>query len=279
MSEVNAHIAAFLKQHDCERYFATLVLPQPADLGVRTLFAFAADVAQIRERISEPATGEIRLQYWLDLLTGTEHGHTEQNPLAQSLLTTIDQYDLPTGPLRRLLAARRFDLYDDPMTDIDAFEGYAGETNSILYQMASLIVNGGNDAGAADAAGHMGVAHALIGHMRILAITAARGQIYLPWSVFAANGAQEPDFFAGKATPEIVNACTQLHDIAHAHLASANAEIKTLAPKVRPVFAHISVLEGQLKRLSDFANIPFAPSPDFANWQKIAKIVWWSARN
>lgn len=279
MSEVDAHIAAFLKQHDSERYFSTLVLPQPADLGIRALFAFAADVALIRERISEPTTGEIRLQYWVDLLTGTEHGHTEQNPLAQSLLSTIDQYDLPTGPLRRLLAARRFDLYDDPMTDMDAFEGYAGETNSILYQMASLIVNGGNDAGTADAAGHMGVAHALIGHMRILAITASRGQIYLPWSVLVANGVQETDFLAGKATSAIINACTQLRDIASEHLILAKAEIKTLSPRVRPVFAHISVLEGQLNRLSDFSKIPFTPPVDFANWQKIAKIVWWSARN
>ena len=279
MSASNDHSAEFLKQHDIDRYYSTLILPESVASDVRALYAFSADVAQIRERISEPGPGEIRLQYWLDLLSGTEHGDTAQNPLAHVLMQVIDRYDLPTGPLRRLLAARRFDLYDDPMGDMAAFEGYAGETNSILYQLATLIVNGGNDAKSADAAGHLGVAHAIIGHLRILAITAGRGQIYLPWALFEQNGVREPDYFAGNATPQIIATCTQLRQMAQDHLQKAATEIANLDQKIRPVFVQISVLQGQLERLAEFENIPFAPTPDFANYQKIAKIVWWSMRN
>ena len=47
------------------------------------------------------------------------------------------------APLLRLIAARRFDLYDDPMPDLATFEGYAGETVSVLYQLAAMILNGG----------------------------------------------------------------------------------------------------------------------------------------
>jgi phytoene synthase len=236
-------------------------------------------VSQIRTRVSEPIPGEIRLQYWVDLLAGTEHGNTLQNPLAQGLLSIIDQYDLPTGPLRRLLAARRFDLYDDAMPDMLAFEGYAGETNSILYQLACLIVNKGNDAGGADAAGHLGVAHTLIGHLRTLPVTAARGQIFLPWSVFAQRGVNESDYLSAKATPALVSGCDELRDIAHQHLLDAKREIGELSADVRPVFAKISILEKQLSRLEDFGSIPFAPPPDIANWQKIAMLLWWAIRN
>lgn len=279
MSDIHAYTAQYLKQNDRERYFATLVLSSPMREAIQSLYAFSADVAQIRERVSEPMPGEIRLQYWTDLLTGNDHGETNQNPLATGLIETINQYDLPTGPLRRLIAARRFDLYDDAMTDISAFEGYAGETNSILYQLASLVLNGGNDAGAADAAGHIGVAHALIGHMRSLPITAARGQIFLPWSIFEENRATEADFLGGKASPEIITSCQQVRILAREHLNYAAIAVKELSTQIRPAFAPIAILISQLDRLELFASLPFAPPPDLANWHKIAKLLWWSVRN
>lgn len=279
MSDIHTFIAQYLKQNDPERYFSTLVFTSPLREEIQALNAFSADVAQIRERVSEPMPGEIRLQYWTDLLSGNDHGQTNQNPLATGLMQTIDKYDLPTGPLRRLIAARRFDLYDDAMTNLSAFEGYAGETNSILYQLATLIINGGNDAGAADAAGHIGVAHALIGHLRSLSITAARGQIFLPWSIFEANKASETDFLSGRATPEIIAACKEVRHLAREHLNLANIAINELSAQVRPAFAPIAVLTSQLERLEQFCDLPFTTPPDLANWQKIAKLLWWSIRN
>ena len=279
MPEQLDHIAQFLKENDPDRYFASLILPKSCADDVRALYAFSAEIALTRQRITEPATGEIRLQYWVDMLSGTEHGQTQSNPIAQSLFRTIDKYDLPTGPLRRLLAARRFDLYDDPMADTTAFEGYAGETNSILYQLATLIINGGNDVGGAEAAGHMGVAHALIGHLQAMPLTASRGQIYLPWAVFTANGVKESDFFAGETTPELINACTQLREIVAKHLALTKTEIHKLDKKTRPIFANISVLEKQLHNLTMMANTPFKSAKNIQDWQKIAKIVWWSIKN
>lgn len=279
MTSHEDQIAVFLKSLDSDRYYSSLVLDVDLGADVRTLYAFAADVAQTRDRISEPAVGEIRLQYWLDLLAGSAHGQTEQNPLAKCFLEIIDRYDLPTGPLRRLLAARRFDLYDDPMSDMDAFEGYAGETNSILYQLATMILNSGNDANAAAAAGHMGVAHAMIGHLRSLPLTAARGQIYLPWAVFAEHEASEGDFLSGTASPQIIAACKQLRQLAHEHMDIASEEIEKLDAKVRPVFAQMPILVNQLSQLEKFDSLPFVTPPDLANWQKIAKVYWWSLRN
>ncbi len=59
----------------------------------------------------------------------------------------IAAYSLPAGPLLRLLAARRFDLYHDAMPDVPSFEGYAGETVSVLYQLAAMMLNGGAEVG------------------------------------------------------------------------------------------------------------------------------------
>ncbi|MCF6302904.1 MAG: squalene/phytoene synthase family protein [Devosiaceae bacterium] len=278
MTSHQGHIGDVLKSLDIDRYHSSLVLDNELGSDVRALYAFAADVSQIRERVSDPAVGEIRLQYWLDLISGSEYGRTENNPVASRLMYIIDRYDLPTGPLRRLLAARRFDLYDDPMADMNTFEGYAGETNSILYQLATIILNRANDAGAAAAAGHMGVAHALIGHLRSLPVTASRGQIYLPWEVFAEQGAVENDFLSGTASPEIIAACTSLRQLASEHLDIAKQEVEMLAPDIRPVFAQMPILISQLSQLNKFESVPFVTPPDLQNWQKIAKVFWWAVR-
>jgi len=279
MSSDADFVTSYLKQHDRDRYYATLVLPEKLRGAVQALYAFNAEIAQIPLRVSEPQPGEIRLQWWVDLLEHRSQGEVSQNPLASQLCETVDRFDLPTGPLRRLLAARRFDLYGDPMPDMGTFEGYAGETNSILYQLTAMILNVGNQSGASLAAGHLGVAHTLIGHLRSLSMTASRGQIYLPFSIFAANGVSEGDLFSGKATSSIIAATAQLREIARSHLQKAISAVQLLPRQVRPAFAFPAILTPQLQRLGDFADIPFVCPPDPSNWQKIARLIWWNVRN
>ena len=40
----------------------------------------------------------------------------------------------------RLLDARVFDLYDDPMPSLNDLEGYAGDTESALIQLGAIIL-------------------------------------------------------------------------------------------------------------------------------------------
>ena len=152
-----AYASQYLKDNDRDRYFATLVLPPKERAAVTALYAFNADIASVRERAREPAAGEIRLQWWADALTGSGHGNVRQNPLADALLSVVAEYGLPTPPLTRMISARRFDLYQDPMPDLPTFEGYAGETVSALYQLGAMILNSGKPVETGDAAGHLGV--------------------------------------------------------------------------------------------------------------------------
>src|SRR5690554_4279334 len=107
-----AHAADALRREDRERYLTTLVLGGDRRDAVTALYAFNADVAAVRARVSNPAPGEIRLQWWSDALAGEAHGNVRQNPVADALLDTMARYAIPAGTLLRLIAARRFDLYD-----------------------------------------------------------------------------------------------------------------------------------------------------------------------
>lgn len=273
------HAAEALRKGDRDRYLSTLVLDDEHRNAVTALYAFNADVASIRERVSDPAPGEIRLQWWSDALDGEGYGAVRQNPVADALLDTMTRYSIPAGTLLRLIGARRFDLYDDPMPDLESFEGYAGETVSTLYQLAAMILNDGETIETGDAAGHLGVAHAMVGHMRSFGYVSSQGRIMLPWSIMAANGVTEDEIFSGTASEGVVEALGQIAELAVEHLNKAKAAIKQLPARLRPAFAQIAVLDAQLTLYLRRSAGPFSVAPDEPDWRKIARLAWWSWRN
>lgn len=277
--ESAVHAAAFLRDSDRDRYYASLVLRPGPRAAVQALYAFNADVATIRDRAREPAPGEIRLQWWADALSGKDYGSVRQNPLADALLGAIEKYRLPTGALTRLLYARRFDLYDDPMPDMQSFEGYAGETVSVLYQLAAMILNDGAEVETGDAAGHLGVAQALIGHLRAFGLNASRGRVFLPLEIFTANGATETEILSGNSSEGLLAAHAELIDLAAEHLRKAVAAIAALPKELRSAFAAAGLLRAQLTQVESQNETPFLPPREIAEWRKIAILTWWSWRN
>lgn len=270
------HAAEFLRVNDRDRHLATLVLPAGARDAISALYAFNADLASVRDRAREPAAGEIRLQWWSDALTGDGHGAVRANPLADALLDVAAEYGLPISAIIRMIDARRFDLYDDPMPDVATFEGYAGETAAALYQLGAMILNGGGPVEPGDAAGHLGVAHALIGHLRAFGFNASRGRIVLPRDVFATCGVSEEDIRAGRTSENLSIGLTRFAELASEHLARAEGAISALPRELRAVFAPVAVLPAQLRRLD--LDAPFTQQPDMADWKKIAVLSWWRLR-
>jgi phytoene synthase len=266
------HAVDYLRANDRDRYFATLVLPAPARDAVTALYAFNADVASIRDRAREAAAGEIRLQWWIDALTGEGHGAVRQNPLADALFDAVAEYGLPMPAILRMIEARRFDLYDDPMPDMPTFEGYAGETASALYQLTAMILNAGRPVEPGDAAGHLGVAHALTGHLRAFGYNASKGRIILPRDVFTTCGVTEAEIRAGKASENLSVALTRFADLTSQHLDKADGAINALPKALRPAFAPRAVLRAQLRALD--LDAPFQPPRDIADWRKLVLLTF-----
>ncbi len=145
----------------------------------------------MRELAREPMPGEIRLQWWRDVLGGAGRGEVDAHPVAAALRDVVVRYRLPPRTLLDLIDARSFDLYDEPMASLSYLERYAD---------ADLV-------GADRACG----AHSLRrpryrmpaispgmpaspmrspGLLRALPIHAARGQLYLPADLMQRYGAR-----------------------------------------------------------------------------------------
>ena len=78
-------IAAAVRIADRDRYLSALFAPAEARRHLLALYAFNAEIARVRESVTEPGIGEIRLQFWHDALHGDGAGH----PVGQALVETI----------------------------------------------------------------------------------------------------------------------------------------------------------------------------------------------
>ncbi len=214
---------ATLRDNDRDRYLACLLSPESKRGALAALYAFNAELARIRDLVHEPLPGEVRMQYWRDLLEGSAHGSTQANPIASALLSAVETHRLPPKTLVDMIDARIFDLYDDPMEARVSLEGYAGETASALIQLASLVLAPEEAAVSAEAAGHAGVAQAVAGLLLLMPLHRHRGQLYIPVEILTATGLDRDAFLAGEDQPRISAAIEAFAGLGRDHLAKARS--------------------------------------------------------
>lgn len=239
----NARICLdMLRDMDRDRYLACLLSPEDKRDDLAALYMFNAELARIRDIVREPLPGEVRMQWWRDLLEGTSHGDSAANPVAAGLLGAIDRHRLPVTPLVEMIENRIFDLYDDPIENRAMFEAYAGHTASTLIQLASLVLDPQAAAGAADIAGHAGIAQAIAGLLLLMPLHQRRGQLYLPLEILSATGLTREQFLEGKDLLRISAAIEAFAGLGREHLQNARA-FGALPPSVFPAFLPVALAE------------------------------------
>jgi phytoene synthase len=271
-----AHCETLVRAADKDRFLAALFAPSEHRGALHALYAFNAEIARVREVIREPVAGEIRLQWWRDVLGGEGRGEVAANPVAAALTATIARYRLPVERLAALIDARRFDLYDEPMATLADLEAYARGASSNLIALAAKILDGGGVPETGVLADHAGLAHAMTGLLWALPVHAARGQLFVPLDMLQRHGAHRHDVARGQATPLLRAALAELRRCARCHLAEARRSMETAPLAVMPALLPVALVGPTLSRMerSDFD--PFAPV-EIAPWRR-QWLIWRAAR-
>ncbi|WP_416799203.1 phytoene/squalene synthase family protein [Ciceribacter azotifigens] len=273
MPDNEAICLAGLRDTDRDRYLAALLSPADKRAGLVALYGFNAEIARIRDAVREQLPGEVRLQYWRDLVSGVEHGETAANPLGALLLETIRRHDLPVEALLRMLDARIFDLYDDPIESRGMFEGYAGDTASALIQLASLILAPDEAANCAERAGHAGVAQAVAGSILLLPRTNARGQLYIPLEILKAVGLDREGFLAGEDRARISAAVEAFAGLGREHLAKVR-RAGALPAAVMPAYLPVALVGSVLDRAVAKPARVLAEEIRAPQWRRQLLLMW-----
>jgi phytoene synthase len=253
-----AFCADLVRTHDFARYDSTLFLPAIQRRALLAVYAFNVEISRVRDQVSQPLPGEIRMQWWTDMLEGARHGEVEGNPVAVELLQAIGDFRLPVAPLSRLIEEHQFDLYNDPMPSMAALEGYITDTSSALFLLGARIAAPPSEA-ADHLARHAGLAQGMAQVIVSLPLDAARRQLFLPLQLLQQHGGGIEEVYSGKPTQGTRAAVGQLIGEAQKHLATAFDLLAHVPPQVRPVFLPLALVRRELQRLSRTDADPFVP--------------------
>lgn len=250
--------AELVRSHDFARYASTLFMPADQRRALLAVHAFNVEISRVRELVSQPLPGEMRLQWWTDMLTGAGHGGVEGNPVAAELKLAILNWRLPVERLSRLIEEHQFDLYNDPMPTMAALEGYINDTSSALLSLGAAIA-GWQSPEIEHLARHAGLAQGIAQVMAALPLDASRRQLFVPLQLLERHGSGMEEVFSGKQTPKLRAALDQLIREARDHLNTAFTLLADAPPQVRPVFLPVALAARDLERMSRADTDPFTP--------------------
>jgi len=267
------HCEALVRAHDKDRFLAGLFAPPAERAHLYALYAFAGEIAQVREAAREPLPGELRLLWWRDALDGQREA--AGNPVAAALLDTMAACALPKEALIGLIDAHAFDLYDEAMASLADLESHAGATAGTVFALAAKILGGDAAAGPARAAAApAGIAQGLAQVLRTFPRDRARRNSYVPIDLLGRYGVTRAEIDAGRATPGLAAALAAISARARAAYDEFRVAATALPEETAPAFLTVALVPSWLDRL-DGAD-PFTPV-ELPQWRRQWRL-WRAAR-
>lgn len=266
-------IADIVKAHDRDRYIATLFAPEQKRHDLLTLYAFDAEVSRIRVVISDPLPGEIRLQWWREVINGARAGDASGNALASGIVDVIARNALPIAAFEAYFDAKIFEFYNDAFPDTESLEAWCGETSSAILQMATLILDKDTAKLCADACGHGGVALGITKIVAELAKTRGRGQCFLPCDLLSACGLEREGFVSGADKAKIKNATDALCEMGLVHYSKWQAAFLVIPKQVKPAFLPMANVRNVLVKATSKSCEPAHFAPELSSLKRLIGII------
>jgi phytoene synthase len=259
-----SHCAVLVREADRDRYLATLFAPADVRDALLAIYAFNIEITRVRDVAREPMPGEIRLQWWREVLSGERDGEAASHPVAAVLMASLKQHAIAPDRLSAIVDAHTFDLYDEPMPTLDDLDNYAVMTQSALLDIAvDMLGGGGSD--VMMLIRQAGIASTITGVLTGLARHAARRQLFVPLEVLDRHGADREDLFAGKVTDQLKSALGELRRHARRHLAAAKSEMDYAPPEaiqpILPALLPLALVEPSLRPMERRGYEPFDVQP------------------
>jgi phytoene synthase len=251
-------LAARARAADHDRYMCALFAAPRQRGALFALILFNAEIARVREAVSEPMLGRIRLQWWREAIDGIYQGQGRRHEVADPLAEAIRAHGLTRSYFERLIDARETDLEDAPPESVAALEHYAEESAAPLVSLA-LEVAGAEASALSDVARHVGIGWALTGLMRALPHHAAQGRVMLPREVLAAVGLTAQAVMGGEERPNVARAVASIADVARHHTRQARVYRRALPRAAKRVTLQAVLAGAYLRRLADCAHDPYHP--------------------
>jgi NADH dehydrogenase [ubiquinone] 1 alpha subcomplex assembly factor 6 len=122
-------VALLVRRHDRDRFQTALFAPAAEREALFALYAFNYEIARVRESVSEPMLGQIRLQWWREAIDAVYGAATpRRHEVVEALGVVVRARALSRNHFARLIDSRERDLDDAPPKTLAALEEYAEGT-------------------------------------------------------------------------------------------------------------------------------------------------------
>lgn len=242
-----AACARALRAEDYDRYLTVLHAKGSDRPGLFALYAFNAEIAKVRDIVSEPMVGEIRLQWWREVIEGLFEGRVREHDVVLALADMAERGLLVQADLIALIEAREKDLYGEQPETLDDLEIYLGATSGAVQRLAAKALGGG--AAAQVGAQAVGLAWGLCGIMRALPHHLAQNRVYIPRAMMQAAGLSDPSRPDAEQTAALAEILRELTERARGYIADARSRAGAVEPKARASLRLAPLAEGYLNTL------------------------------
>ena len=214
-------LVAELRRYDPDRFLVSLFAPSEWRDAYWALLAFNLEIAKIRESVTLPIMGQIRLQWWREAIDEIYGGGiVRRHFVATPLSAAVRRHRIRRFHLDRMVDAREFDLDDAPFQSLDALREYAEATSGALLE-AMLDVAQISDTLVRGAAQQVGAAWAIVGLVRAMPFHAGEGKSFVPQDISEFTGIEQAQPRHGPGSPATKEAASLIADAARRALADA----------------------------------------------------------
>jgi phytoene synthase len=277
MRKAYEHCEQLVREADKDRFLATLFAPADRRSALHALYAFDIETVRVRALARQPLPGEIRLQWWRDVLHGERAEEARANPVAAALLDTVAGRALSREPLLELIDARAFDLYDERMRTLTQLEAYCASTSGNIFVSAAHILDPDALPATADLAVRAGTAVAVTALLRTFALHASRRQLYVPLDVLARHAVHAEDIYAARGSAGLLAALAEMREQARRHMRTADAPDALVSASALPVILPVALVPLYLDRMERPGYDPFRTAIEVPQWRR-QWALWRAAR-
>lgn len=248
------YCAQQVREHDPERYLATLFAPAEAREALFALYAFDHEIARVRHVVSEPMAGMVRFQWWREALEGIEARAPRAHPVVHGLVAAGRRAGLSRARLAAAIDAREAELAGEPPADLAALERrLAAACGGIT--VAATEVLGDAHGRAHEAALRVGLALGVVRLLQSLPRDLARNRVLVPVAMLVGHGIDPQHLQGGAGLRPVV---ADLAARACEHLREARRRRRAVPSRAIPALLHARLLDADLSRLERAGYDPFA---------------------
>ena len=234
----------------------TLFAPNAVREDLFSIYAFNHEVAKIREAVSEPMLGEIRLQWWREAIDGIEAGTPRNHEVVKPLNEAFHSHALTKDMFYKVIDARTADIYDENPATIADFEKYLGDTSGNLMRIAAWIL-GERDEQVLSVTYDLGLVWGLIGTLRTIRYHISLNKLSLPQDLLDEYGIKRNDLFSMEESDGLRAMIGALCENAETYLKQISSEKRNLTKEVRSIFLLTALSKSYLNMFKKAGYNPF----------------------